>query len=795
MANDNNTTTKFKVDIAELKKEFTEAKRQIQLVNSEFKAATGGMDDWAKSADGLSAKLKQLDGTLGAQKKQLESLEKQYALVVKEQGADSKGAEDLMIKINNQKAAIGNTEKQIRNYNAQLENLGIDTTEATKDTEKLSDGFTVMKGVMADLVSAGIKALIQGLKDVAKYAKEAYTEVDKGYDNLIKATGATGESAAALEASYKNVAKNVKGDMSAIGSAVGEVNTRFGYTEGELEKASEAFLKFADVTGMDAADAVKKVSRAMENAGISADEYQTVLDQLTVAGQASGISIDKLAEMLTKNGSALRALGFDTEESIAILSKFEKEGVNTETALAGMKTAFKNWADSGKNAKREYTRIVNAIKMTSDSTEAAQIAIDAFGKKAGPEMAEMIKKGAFEYEDFLGIIEGSAGTVENTYEQTQDAFDKITLAAQGLKVDIADQFKNLLNEYGPEIDSIIEKIKSGLSNAFETFTTEILPALKNGISWIIENLPIIEALVAAIGAAFVTWKVVGLITAITTALEGMTAAEVVLAAKQAILNAVMAANPIGLIVTAIAGLVAAFVVLWNKSDSFRQFWIDLWDSIQETVGDAIDWISNLWTNLVNGAKDAWQAIKDTFGSIADWFKDKFSKAWQAVKDIFSTGGKIFDGIKEGIVDAFKTVVNGIIRGINKVVAIPFRAINKVLDKIHDIEIAGITPFDWVHTFDIPKIPELARGGVLKRGQVGILEGNGAEAVVPLENNTKWLDEIASRIYDKMSTPTGGNTSSPAQNVTNNFYQTNNSPKALSRLEIYRQSKNLLRMKG
>jgi hypothetical protein len=79
--------------------------------------------------------------------------------------------------------------------------------------------------------------------------------------------------------------------------------------------------------------------------------------------------------------------------------------------------------------------------------------------------------------------------------------------------------------------------------------------------------------------------------------------------------------------------------------------------------------------------------------------------------------------------------------------------------------------------------------------VGILEGNGAEAVVPLEKNTRWLDEIASRIYDKMSAPSIGNTPSPVQSVTNNFYQTNNSPKALSRLEIYRQSKNLLRMQG
>ena len=87
----NDITTRYKVDISELKSQFTEARRQIQLANSEFKAATSGMDDWTKSADGLSAKLKQLKDVLAAQKSQLATLEQQYALVVKEQGEGSKG--------------------------------------------------------------------------------------------------------------------------------------------------------------------------------------------------------------------------------------------------------------------------------------------------------------------------------------------------------------------------------------------------------------------------------------------------------------------------------------------------------------------------------------------------------------------------------------------------------------------------------------------------------------------------------------------------------------------------------
>lgn len=111
--------------------------------------------------------------------------------------------------------------------------------------------------------------------------------------------------------------------------------------------------------------------------------------------------------------------------------------------------------------------------------------------------------------------------------------------------------------------------------------------------------------------------------------------------------------------------------------------------------------------------------------------------------------------------------------------------------------------DWVpgiggkhFGFDIPQIPYLAKGGIVDKPTTAMIGEAGAEAIVPLEKNTKWLDEIAKRLAREMSSATNsGGSSSTSTNVTNNFYQTNNSPKPLSRLEIYRQSKNLLSMKG
>lgn len=122
-----------------------------------------------------------------------------------------------------------------------------------------------------------------------------------------------------------------------------------------------------------------------------------------------------------------------------------------------------------------------------------------------------------------------------------------------------------------------------------------------------------------------------------------------------------------------------------------------------------NFFTGMWDGLKNGAKNAWNGITSVFSNVTNWFKDKFSAAWQAVKNVFSTGGKVFDGIKDGIVSVFKTVVNAIIGGINKVISVPFNAINGILKTIKNIEIVGIRPFDWVQTFTVPQIPKLSTG--------------------------------------------------------------------------------------
>lgn len=224
-------------------------------------------------------------------------------------------------------------------------------------------------------------------------------------------------------------------------------------------------------------------------------------------------------------------------------------------------------------------------------------------------------------------------------------------------------------------------------------------------------------------------------------------------------------------------VVSFFTGLWDGikkgAEIAWNFIKGVWNAVSGWFNNTIikpvgNFFSGMWDGLKKGASAAWDGIKSVFGGVANWFKDIFSKAWQKVKDVFSVGGKIFDGIKDGIVNAFKNVVNAIIRGINKVIAIPFNAINGVLDKIRNVEFLGIAPFrNLISRFNVPQIPELYRGGVLEKGQVGLLEGNGAEAVVPLEKNTGWIRKIASEIMSYM--PMNLSSSKINSNIPDNTY--------------------------
>jgi TP901 family phage tail tape measure protein len=618
---------------------------QLQTTKAAYEAekkATGANSDstqeLAKQVKDLESQQKKLDGQIGSTEGKLQK---------------------ATIAENNSQKATLELEKALEDTNKKLKDAALD--EFAKGLDKVTDKLEKAQKA-ANVVSGA--AVAAGTAAVA-----AWDEVDNGADNVIKATGATGEAAEALEQTYKNVASSFAADFDTIGSTLGEVNTRFGYTDEAAEACTTKFLKFSEITGTDAVQAVQLVSRAMGDAGIEADDYGTLLDQLAVAAQASGISVDTLTSYITKYGAPMRALGFDTASSIAIFSQWEKCGVNTEIAFSGMKKAISTWSAEGKDARVEFQKTLDEIAACPDIASATTKAIEVFGTKAGPDLADAIQGGRFEYSQFLDLIESSAGTVETTYNGVADNAQNVQIAMNNLKLagaELGDTIQESATPVLEKVTEILRDVTQWLQNADDDTKQNIvtvgllvaalapatagLTAMVKGVRSGIDAYKLIrDGIGAAAGALTGETAQKIAATAATTAHTVATGAATVaqngLAAAQGALNAVMAANPILLVVAALAALGVGLVLAYNNCEEFRAG-VDaaigkakeVFSNFAQGVGDAITTAKQHLADLKENCATKMQEIGQTISTKWNEAKQKTTETWQNIQQ--TVGNKL-----------------------------------------------------------------------------------------------------------------------------------------------------------
>ena len=197
----------------------------------------------------------------------------------------------------------------------------------------------------------------------------------------------------------------------------------------------------------------------------------------------------------------------------------------------------------------------------------------------------------------------------------------------------------------------------------------------------------------------------------------------------------IALGPVAWVIATVIALAALIIANW---DWVKEKTAIAWAAITDFFSNAWTNIKNVfsWANIKAFFSGAWDAIKSIFSGIPDWFRDKFNDAWTRVKNVFSAGGSIFSGIKEGIADTFRGIVNNLITGINTIIRIPFNKINSMLNTIRDISVLGVSPFKNLWSYNplaVPQIPKLARGtSYVPEDTLAYLHKG--EAVVPRKYN-------------------------------------------------------------
>lgn len=198
-----------------------------------------------------------------------------------------------------------------------------------------------------------------------------------------------------------------------------------------------------------------------------------------------------------------------------------------------------------------------------------------------------------------------------------------------------------------------------------------------------------------------------------------------------------------------ASLINGLLMVWERiksvAENIKAIWANVTAWTTQKWQDFSSAVMNKWNSLKEGLRGGIEAIKMWWQSFTESMSARLSTAWEKIKTALTKGGQIFNGIADGISAVFRKVVNGIISGVNSVIAVPFNAINGVLSTIRNISIAGIQPFygriPWI---SVPSIPYLAQGTVVppNRQFMAMLGDNKTETEVvsPLSTMKEALAE-------------------------------------------------------
>lgn len=572
--------------------------------------------------------------------------------------------------------ALANGEISQAQYDA-LQREIIETENALKDLEGQADQSAVALQKIAatgeSLKSVGDKVSSVGtsmtknvtgpIVAMGAAAVASFNEVDGGYDTIVTKTGATGEALESLTKSADNVFGSLPVEMSDVGIAIGEVNTRFGVTGKTLEDLSGEFIKFAQINETDLNSAIGNTDKIMNQWGVDASQTKNVLGLLTAKAQETGISVDSLMDSVQKNGATFKSMGLNLQQSITLLSQFEQNGVNADVAMAGLKKAVANYTKQGMSMDEALGATIDSIKNASTETEALTIATEIFGTKGANEMTKAIREGRISIDDLSGSMSSYGSTVDDTFNGTLDGVDNFKTVMNNAKLAMSELGEAISNVLGPILQSVSEKIRaftqwfSGLSDGTKEFIVKIglLVAAVGPV------LIVVGKVISAVGTIMtVVPKIAGVINTVKTAF--------------AALNVTMLANPIVLIIAAIAALVAAFIYLWNNCDGFRQFWIDLWNNIKE-IAVAV------WNGLKEFFAAAWQAIVSVATTIWTGLSTFFSTIWEGIKQIFNTVLTVISTIITTYFNIYKTIITTVFTAIQTIVSTVWNAIKTVITTV------------------------------------------------------------------------------------------------------------------
>ena len=619
--------------------------QNLKEVSSELKLVSSQYDKNDTSIEALTAKQSALTHRLEEQKSKLSVLREQYEKMGSEYQQNKEKHEQLVASYNKEKSELERIGRELgtssTEYKQQAEVVANLKEQVEKSTLANDQNERSMSRMRTQMNSAQTD-----INKTSNEIKDIESQMGKSADSCDKLGGAVedaGEKARRAEGGFtvlKGAIANIAGNI--LTSAINGIQN----LAGEAINSSDALKKFESTMSFAGYDDAT-ISKAKDDMKEYAD--QTVYDLDTVANTTAQLAANGIQDYtgLTQAAGNLNAVAggnADTFQSVAM--------VLTQTAGAG-KLTTENWnqlADAipGASGKLQEAMLKNGAYTGNfrDAMEKGQITADEFNQAIMD----------------LGFTDAAqqAATSTSTFEG----------AMGNMQAAVTDGLMQIYDAIGSEN-------VTGFINGISDAVSKVIPPIKDGISWLKDNLPTIAPLLSAIAGALAGLLVAQKITALATAFGDWKAKTEGVTIAQKLLNAAMSANPIGVVLTLVGALVAGLVVLWNTNEGFRDAVMNVWQAVQDFVGNAVQAIGDFFTNLGTTISQLPQMFADwlnnVIATVTGWVSNMAEQAASAGSQFVANAINFIQNLPANVASFLSSVISNVVGWVSNMASNASRA--------------------------------------------------------------------------------------------------------------------------